>query len=557
MDRTILLLTIFWTALAFNLVDGDSGNPVVSTRFGLLMGSVTRVKGTERLIHQYLGIPFAKPPLGPLRFSAPQPPEPWTGVRDATQQPAVCLQNVDIMLKLIEDLKITSPKPAVSEDCLYLNIYTPAEAGRESRLPVMIWIHGGSFIFGGAVQYDGSALAAYENVVVVVIQYRLGIMGFFSTGDDHSPGNWGLLDQLASLQWIQENINNFGGDPNSVTIFGESAGGCSVSALIFSPLSRGLFHKAISESGVLFFPGVLTKDVKQNNKVLANVTACDDTDSALFVACMRQKTGNAINELSTLHFHHTLITIDGTVLPRPIEELIKEKQFQQIPYLLGVTNNEFGWLLANFAFPPGWHEGIDRETVTNILSSIPQVGDQKKNIFIGDEYFGDTEDPETIRDGLTEMFGDVVIVKPTLFAASLHRDAGLPVYLYEFSHRPSVYGDSRPNFVKADHADEIGFVFGGCFWDGHLKFNGSLMEEENQLCRTVMSYWANFARNGDPNGAGLLQWPVYDTSEKYMVLNLKQSIGRKLKETRMEFLTKTLPEKLEKLKLPNEGHGEL
>ncbi|XP_039619480.1 cocaine esterase-like isoform X2 [Polypterus senegalus] len=179
MDRTILFLTIFWTALAFNLVGGDSANPVVSTQFGLLRGSVTQVKGTERLIHQYLGIPFAKPPLGPLRFFAPQPPEPWTGVRDASQQPAVCLQNVDIMVKLIGDLKITLTKPAVSEDCLYLNIYAPAEAGRESRLPVMIWIHGGSFIFGGAVQYDGSALAAYENVVVVVIQYRLGIMGFF------------------------------------------------------------------------------------------------------------------------------------------------------------------------------------------------------------------------------------------------------------------------------------------------------------------------------------------------------------------------------------------
>ncbi|MBN3289933.1 EST5A Carboxylesterase, partial [Polypterus senegalus] len=140
---------------------------------------------------------------------------------------------------------------------------------------------------------------------------------------------------------------------------------------------------------------------------------------------------------------------------------------------------------------------------------------------------------------------------------SLYLDAGLPVYLYEFSHRPRVYGDSRAKFVKADHADEIGFVFGGCFWDGHLKFNGFLMEEEKQLCRTMMSYWANFARNGDPNGAGLFQRPVYDTSEQYMVLNLKQSIGRKLKETRMEFLTKTLPEKLEEIKVPKEGHGEL
>ncbi|NXQ78651.1 SASB hydrolase, partial [Quiscalus mexicanus] len=137
----------------------------------------------------------------------------------------------------------------VSEDCLYLNVYTPVSTGENKKLPVLVWIHGGGLVFGAASSYDGSVLAAFDNVVVVAIQYRLGIAGYFSTGDEHARGNWGYLDQVAALRWIQENIMHFGGDPGSVTIFGESAGGISVSALVLSPLAKGLFHKAISESG--------------------------------------------------------------------------------------------------------------------------------------------------------------------------------------------------------------------------------------------------------------------------------------------------------------------
>ncbi|XP_039618330.1 carboxylesterase 5A-like [Polypterus senegalus] len=449
----IFISFIIWIGLASQLTEDDHANPVVSVENGRLKGSVSRVKGTERLVHEYLGIPFAKPPLGSLRLSAPEPPEPWTGVRDATRHPAICIQNVDFIEKFLEEVKLTLQIPVVSEDCLYLNIYTPAESNKESRLPVMVWIHGGGLMMGAATIYDGSALAAYENVVVVVIQYRLGILGFLSTGDDHCRGNWGLLDQIAALQWVQRNIKTFGGDPDSVTIFGESAGGCSVSALVCTYII---------------------------------LTICD------------------------------------------------------IAF-----------------FPPGWQEGIEKDVAVSLLNKIFPAGIKNENEYIFNEYVGNITDPTLVRDLLTQISGDILMVKPTIIAANAHRDAGSPVYLYEFQHRPTLYGDTRPSFVKSDHVDDIGFVFGSCFWNGHIKLLGNLTEEENQLCRTIMAYWANFARNGNPNGDGLESWPLYNDGEQYMALNLKQSSGRGLKKEKMTFLMEKLPELMKEHSKNTEVHMDL
>ncbi|KAB0339358.1 hypothetical protein FD754_023957, partial [Muntiacus muntjak] len=191
-----------------------------------------------------------------------------------------------------------SINPKISEDCLYLNIYTPADLTKRSRLPVMVWIHGGALLMGGASIYDGLVLSAHENVVVVTIQYRLGIWGFFSTGDEHSRGNWGHLDQVAALRWVQENIANFGGDPGSVTIFGESAGGESVSVLVLSPLAKNLFHRAISESGVALLPGLVKKDSKAEAKRIAAFAGCKTTTSAVLVHCLRQKTEDELLEIT-------------------------------------------------------------------------------------------------------------------------------------------------------------------------------------------------------------------------------------------------------------------
>ncbi|NXC46620.1 SASB hydrolase, partial [Penelope pileata] len=225
--------------------------PEVTLAHGRLRGKQVNVKGTDRLVNVFLGIPFAKAPVGSLRFSPPIPPDPWNDLRHATFYPPLCPQDLDMLKKAEKNFKEKHIQFQTSEDCLYLNVYSPAGSDKKDKLPVMVWIHGGNFVFGGASRYDGSALSAYENIVVVLIQYRLGLLGFFNTGDEHALGNWAFLDQVAALWWIQENIENFGGDPGSVTLFGISAGSCCVFAHVLSPLSKGLFHKAISESGVL------------------------------------------------------------------------------------------------------------------------------------------------------------------------------------------------------------------------------------------------------------------------------------------------------------------
>nr|XP_031314278.1 liver carboxylesterase 1 isoform X1 [Camelus dromedarius]XP_031314279.1 liver carboxylesterase 1 isoform X1 [Camelus dromedarius] len=248
-----------------------------------------------------------------------------------------------------------------SEDCLYLNIYTPADLTKRSSLPVMVWIHGGRLVMGGASTYDGLALSAHENVVVVTIQYRLGIWGFFSTGDEHSQGNWGHLDQVAALHWVQKNIAHFGGDPGSVTIFGESAGGESVSVLVLSPLAKNLFHRAISESGVAFTAGLVQKDMKAAMKKIAVLAGCKTITSAVLVHCLRQKTEDELLEVSLKmnffgpdSFSDTKevknraflpTVVDGVLLLKMPEEILAEQDFNTVPYIVGINKQEFGWII--------------------------------------------------------------------------------------------------------------------------------------------------------------------------------------------------------------------
>ncbi|POI21174.1 hypothetical protein CIB84_015079 [Bambusicola thoracicus] len=321
--------------------------PEVVTKYGTARGYQIKVDAAERSVNVFLGLPFAKAPVGPRRFSEPQPPEPWKGVRDATSYPPMCLQD-KVLGQFFSDV-ITNRKEKVllqmSEDCLYLNIYTPVSTEKQEKLPVFVWIHGGGLAFGSASPYDGSALVAFDNVVVVTIQYRLGIVGYFSTGDKHARGNWGYLDQVAALQWIQENIIHFGGDPGSVTICGESAGGVSVSALVLSPLAKGLFHKAISESGTAI-RNLFTEKPEEEAQRIAAASGCEKSSSAALVECLRGKTEEEIEQI-TLKMPTMFIssTVDGVFFPKSPRELLSEKAINAVPYIIGVNNWEFGWII--------------------------------------------------------------------------------------------------------------------------------------------------------------------------------------------------------------------
>ncbi|XP_046720166.1 carboxylesterase 3 [Silurus meridionalis] len=538
----ILCLTVssVWTAPTTT----DSG-PVIVLSHGSIQGKYVTVKGSDKVVEQYLSIPFAQPPVGPLRLAAPQPIQPWEGVRDGTQHPNKCLQDPDVGKSVAEILSLNYIHTStVSEDCLYLNVYTPSQRSASEKLPVMVWIHGGGLTIGAAVENDGSVLAAYENIIVVIIQYRLGIMGFFSTGDEHAKGNWGFLDQIAALQWVQQNIENFGGDPHSVTIAGNSAGAISSSILTLSPLAKGLFHRAIFQSGTAALGDYTTNDPTLFSKMVANVTECDSSSSEILVKCLKEMTEEDIIKATKKQKIFLGATVDGELLTDVAENILKSKDFEKVPVLLGVTNHEFGWILPLNFIPPGWEKGMNREGVTQLMNQFFPNGVSGENDLILDEYLKHAQSPEDIRDALTYMAGDRFMVLPVLKVADYHRDAGAKVYMYEFQHRPNVFEDKRPSFVKADHADEVGYVFGACFWNGHVKVLGTITEEENQLCKTIMRYWANFVRTGSPNGPGLVNWPLYDTSNKYLALGLKQTEAQGLKQDKMHFFNVELPQKL-------------
>uniref|UniRef100_H0VU94 Carboxylic ester hydrolase n=1 Tax=Cavia porcellus TaxID=10141 RepID=H0VU94_CAVPO len=507
-----------------------SSPPVVDTKYGKVLGKYERVEGFAQPVAVFLGVPFAKPPIGSLRFAPPQPPESWNYVKNTTSYPPMCSQ---LKMGEIFETDLVSMRKisvSISEDCLYLNIYTPVDATRKSSLPVMVWIHGGALLVGGASPYGGLVLSALENVVVVSIQYRLGIWGFFSTGDEHSRGNWGHLDQVAALHWVQDNIANFGGNPDSVTIFGESAGSQSVSVLVLSPLAKNLFHKAISESGVALLPGLLSKDMKPLAKKIAVAAGCKTTSSAVMVHCLRQKTEDELLEVtknlvgaSILNYPVVPTVVDGVLPPKAPEEILQE----------------FGWILPMVLGNPVPEGKLDQKTATSLLWKLYPFANVAEELtaVATEKYLGKTDDLVKKRELFLDLMGDLMFGVPSVIVARGHRDAGAPTYMYEFQYRPIFSSDLKPKTVIGDHGDEVFSVLGTPL----VKEGAS--EEEINLSKMVMKFWANFARTGNPNGEGLPYWPEYDQKEGYLQIGATTQAAHKLKDKEVAFYTEVLAKK--------------
>jgi para-nitrobenzyl esterase len=441
-------------------------------------------------IRKFLGIPYAQPPIGPLRWRRPQPVEAWSGVKAANEFGPRCAQNESTTLM---------NAASAAEDCLYLNVWTP-DLTPDKPIPVMVWIHGGGNQNGSANEpvpyanaglfYTGQFLAKNQGVVVVSLNYRLGAFGFFThpTLDDEEDGpsgNQGLWDQQAALAWVQKNIAKFGGDPKNVTIFGESAGSLDVCFHVASPKSRGLFHKAISQSGGCTTRNTTKEEGTQEVEKLAMALGCTG-EAAL--ECLR---GKPVAELLAQTARLGPV-VDGEFLPKQARELFDAGDVAKVPYMLG-SNTDEGTL---FTFG---QTVTTEEELKAAISMRLQTTDTAPILaaYPLSEFMGE-DNPQQAR--LARILGDAQLVCSTWDSAVRAQKAGFPgVWMYNFDV-PVVIATLPTLKLGATHGAELVYVF---------QTSPAFEAVETELSNKMQTYWATFAKTGDPNGGEQLAWPMF------------------------------------------------
>jgi para-nitrobenzyl esterase len=477
--------------------------PVVRVDSGQLQGVV------DDGVVSYKGIPFAAPPVGDLRWRPPQPAPRWTGVRQATEFGADCMQGRFGP----PPASGAPPARASSEDCLYLSVWRSASAASGAKLPVMVWIYGGGFVGGSsAMAITSGTQFAKQGVILVAANYRVGRFGFFAfpglsrERPDETKGNYAYMDEIAALQWVKRNIAAFGGDPNNVTIFGFSAGGVSVHSLLASPMARGLFHKAIVESGgsrdsVLTARPMSRDGIDPNYPVSAETIGInfarsmgiEGTDQAA-MASLRALSADQIlrgappQPGASLPSYETTPILDGKLVTETAETAYKVRRQPRVPLLLG----------SNSADTAG--NRIRAATKEQLFARFGQWSSQAKAAYDPD---GST-DLATLVSRANNDFGQA---EPARFAADAFAANGSPVYRYRFSYVQSSMREQLR--AGAPHGGEIAFVFGTLM----ARSGSTLSPEDQAVTRMAQSYWVHFAKTGDPNGADLPVWPRHDPSK--------------------------------------------
>ncbi|XP_078597482.1 uncharacterized protein LOC144873739 [Branchiostoma floridae x Branchiostoma japonicum] len=550
-----LVVTIWVYVSSCGGVKADQNDgPVVSTVTGQVRGTTKHTTDLpEKPIYTFLGIPYAAPPVGDLRYRPPQPAVPWEGVREAVEYGSYCPQNITFFKEQDHDFPVEfGVKLTMSEDCLTVNVYTPTVAA-DSTLPVLLWIHGGALIVGMGSPPGWEALAAHQDVVVVSFNYRLGVLGFLSTGDQNMPGNYGFLDQIRAMEWVKENIRNFGGDPERVTIFGESAGGISVSYHLLSPLSKGLFQRAISQSGTWkTYP--VNPEPFAVTKMFAEKAGCEPEDTATLTACLKEKSAEELLEsFKALGVPYLMPVVDGTFLTTDPMHLMQNENVNTADYLLGINNHEMGWMALSTFLEGDPRVGISQEEFVKLASMLyygnPNVDKIVETIAAEYRHPTTPDDPLAILYQFTHMNGDSLILGPTMLVAGKHADAGTRVFLYENQYRPSIH-TTRPDWVGCDHADDLFMIMGLPFLEGPAEPQQYTKDDE-KFSLTFMAYWANFARTGDPSDTtggptdspSLPTWPQYTPGNPvYMKLDVAPTTGVGLKPEKVKFWNEIIPD---------------
>jgi para-nitrobenzyl esterase len=455
---------------------------------------------TENGISSWKGIPFAQPPVGELRWRAPQPVEPWEGVRTATEFSHDCMQ-----IPFAQDAAPLGTPPA--EDCLYINVWRPADAKPGDKLPVMFWIYGGGLVNGGASPsvYDGSELAR-QGVVLVSFNYRLGRFGFFAhpalteaNEDNGLLGNYGYLDQIAALDWVQRNVGAFGGDPNNVTIFGESAGGGSVNMMMASPMGRGKFAKAIVMSGG-------GRRLRAELPVHSE-SGPDGEDAGLGFAQWAGVEGTGEEALTALRAlpADTVVAgigiaqrpvapssgpmIDGFLLQLPPPAVYVAGNAAPVPFMAGANTADIGFA------PP-----VEGDL---FQARFGTLADRARDAYA--ELASD-------RGALdAEIAADAGMIEPARHMVNAMTQAGQPAWHYRAGYVPQVMRSEWPGLP---HATEIPFFFKTI----EARYPGETTPEDHAMAETMSAFFVNFAKTGDPNAAGLPRWPIYDDESRPVML---------------------------------------
>ncbi len=470
----------------------------IPTQNGILAG----VPGKNDKVRVYKGIPYAAPPVGDLRWKEPQPAASWTGIKPASEFAPSCPQA--LYPETSPYYQSAFPR---SEDCLYLNVWTASHSANVKR-PVMVWIHGGGYTRGSGATptYDGEILAA-KGAVIVTVNYRLGAFGFFAHPEltrespNHSSGNYGLLDMVAALQWVEKNIAAFGGDPKRVTIFGESAGSSAVNFLMASPLAKGLFHRVIGESGANFGRKITLAEVEQTGAKLGDLASlrAKSTDEVMKMAGARP-------------------CVDGYFLKQDVSAVFAQAKQNDVPVIAGYNADE-----------------------TRVLAPLPAnataatVRDQLKSRYgkAFDEFakvYPVATDTQTF-DAYYDSTKDAGMgLQMRTWAREQTKSGKAPAYLYYFTRIPP--GKTSAT-LRSYHAAEIAYVF------GNLAPTRSWEDTDRKLSDAMSSYWVNFAATGNPNGKGLPKWPGYDAaSDASLVFGNVIQVKKQVNKAGLDFFEK-------------------
>jgi para-nitrobenzyl esterase len=504
--------------------------PLVQIGAGTLRGA------TAGSAIAFRGIPYARPPVGELRWQPPQPPLPWQGVRDALQPGSACSQRTSGLIPFIAPLakaygsNFEQPPVKSSEDCLYLDVWVP-EWPVKRALPVMVWLHGGSNTVGSGTQstYDGVSLTRH-GVLLVTLNYRLGVMGFFShpeltaESSHHSSGNYGLLDQLAALNWVKQNIAQFGGDPDNVTLFGESAGAIDAARLMTSPLAAGLFKRVISESGPAFESGQALSQAEAFGSAVGGLAPGSAQSTQLEkLRALPVAEVEALVVKAKEHFPAdiTAATADSWVLPMSPQQAFVTGSIQKVDLLIGLNGRELSAFRVAAA---------DAAKSSGGPSSVAESGGLKKFSDAARPYFGSWTNPAIAiyfgrilwkKDaGLDGAANDLIGACPVGAMASLTNASGQHVFVYRFDR--SIPGRGEAD-LGAFHSLEVPYVFGS-LRDREWNWLPSTADDAS-LSDLLQTYWTNFAKTSNPNASGLPNWPAWSDEEmEFLVVNRDASV---------------------------------